>query len=240
MEPIFSRDTLIPASLCDSTGRLSRQGAFSAFMDIATDHAEQLGIGFSKLSPRHLFWLTVKTKIRFYDRPAMCESVRLVTWPEKPGPVRCNRSYEIRRGEELLVAGRTEWAVINTATGAITPSAEVFPPEMDYTQGAALAEGYARIPDRFEGIEPFAEYRVRSTDIDLGGHMNNAAYPRALLGAFSNRELEEMNIRTIDLVFRAPCFEGELLEFYKKEQDGVLDIRLARGEDTILLARLTE
>ncbi len=240
MDPVFSLDYLIPASLCGADGRLSLQGAFSAFMDIATEHAERLGVGFSALAPRSLFWLTVRTKIRYYARPAMTERTRLITWPEKPGPMRCSRSYELRRGEELLVAGRTEWAVINTATGVLVPSAELFPPELSFDRPAALADAYVRIPDRFGDLAPFAEYRVRSTDIDLGGHMNNAAYPRALLGAISNAELRARGIGTVDLSFRAPCYEGELLELYKKEENGILDLRMARGGDTILLARMTE
>ncbi len=238
MEQVFERDYLIPPSICDCRGCLSYPGAFSIFMDLATEHAGKLGLGHGVLGARSLFWLTVRTKIRYFSRPAFDERVRLVTWPEKPGILRCNRSYEIRRGEELLVVGRTEWAVLNTAAGRVVPSAEVFPPELDCMRGPAIDETYARIPDRFEGREPFAEYRVRSTDIDLGGHMNNAAYPRALLGAFSNAELAAMDLHTIDLLFRAPCYEGELLQFYRKEQAGALDLRMGRGDETILLARL--
>jgi len=78
---------------------------------------------------------------------------------------------------------------------------------------------------------------VRASDIDLGGHMNNAAYPRALFGAFSIAELEAMQFRSIDLIFRAPCYEGDRLTFYKKEGNGGIDLRIARGEETVLLAR---
>ena len=68
--------------------------------------------------------------------------------------------------------------------------------------------------------------------------MNNAAYLRALFGAFSNAELAAMEIREIDAGFRASCFEGETLRFYKKENGGALEVRIARGEETVLLARI--
>ncbi|MBR6840134.1 MAG: hypothetical protein IKM82_06040, partial [Oscillospiraceae bacterium] len=146
----------------------------------------------------------------------------------------------IRRGGELLIAGRTEWAVMNTEANTIAPATDLFPPELDYVSVPAVSEPFVRVPARFDGVEPFASYTVRSTDIDLGGHMNNAAYPRALFSAFSIQELEAMQARSIDLIFRAPCYEGEELTFYKKEGEGVTDLRVARGDETVLLARIAK
>ena len=238
MQPIFEQNILIPPSACDYSGRLGYAGAFAVLMDLATEHAEHLGIGLAAMKAKNRFWVTVRIKIIFHERPAVSEAVRLITWPEKPGAVRCNRSYEIRRGDKLLIAGRTEWAVMNTEANAIAPAADLFPADLDYVSGSSVSEPFVRIPARFDGTEPFASYTVRSTDIDLGGHMNNAAYPRALFGAFSAKELEAMQARSIDLIFRAPCYEGEKLDFYKKESEGVTDLRIARGDETVLLARI--
>lgn len=240
MEQKFETEILIPPSACDYSGKLGYAGAFAVLMDLATEHAERLGIGLAAMRAKNRFWVTVKTKILFYERPAVSESVRLITWPEKPGAVRCNRSYEIRRGDTLLLAARTEWAVMNTELNTIAPATDLFPADLDYESGAAVNEPFARVPDRFDGIEPFAAYTVRSSDIDLGGHMNNAAYPRALFGAFFTGELDARKIRSVDLIFRAPCYEGQALAFYKKEADSALDLKIARGGDTILLARIAE
>ncbi len=114
--------------------------------------------------------------------------------------------------------------------------AEVFPQE-DFDRPSACPGPYARVPDRFGDLAPFAEYRVRSTDIDVGGHMNNAAYLRAFFGAFSCAELAQMRISEIDAAFRAPCFEGDTLRFYRRENEGAVDLRAARGEETVLLLR---
>ena len=240
MQPRFEQEILIPPSACDYSGRLGYAGAFAVLMDLATEHAERLGIGLSAMMAKQRFWVTVRTKILFFERPAVSEAARLITWPEKPGAVRCNRSYEIRRGNELLIAGRTEWAVMNTEANTLAPATDLFPPELDYISVPAVSEPFVRIPARFETMVPFASYTVRSTDIDLGGHMNNAAYPRALFGAFSTEELEAMQARSIDLIFRAPCYEGEELIFYRKESEGVTDLRVARGDETVLLARIAK
>ena len=37
--------------------------------------------GGEAMAQRGLFWLTVRTRIRFYKRPAMMQTVELETWP---------------------------------------------------------------------------------------------------------------------------------------------------------------
>ena len=240
MEQLFEQTQIILPSMADAGGRLGIPNTFGLFMDIASIHAGLLGCGLNAMSRRGLFWLTVKTQIVFFDRPMVMERVSARTWPESPGKIRCNRSYELRRGEEILVAGKTEWAVMDLRTKQLSPLSEIYPSELSFDLPLAVPDPYARIRDTEDDWQPFADYRVRSTDIDLGGHMNNAAYPRALFGAFSTEELEAMQARSIDLIFRAPCYEGEELTFYKKESEGVTDLRVARGDETVLLARIAK
>ena len=72
---------------------------------------------------------------------------------------------------------------------------------------------------KFEDAGLFSHYAVRSTDIDLGHHMNNVAYVRLLLDCFSAKELASGNIQSVELHYSTPCFEGEALTVYKKSLD---------------------
>ena len=221
MERTLTREFPVPVSQCAADGRLSLPGVFNMFMDMATLHAKVLGIGLEELSPRGLFWLTVRTKIRVYRRPGLTEEISVTTWPEKPGKLRSYRDYVLRDTQGVAAEGKTEWAVINTGTGRLTPVEEVFPPELReaLTDETVLPEPFSRIREQFAPEDAWASYTVRSTDIDLGGHMNNAAYPRMVLGAFSNRELEELKIREMELYFRAPCYEGDTLTLCRRPTD---------------------
>lgn len=68
--------------------------------------------------------------------------------------------------------------------------------------------------------------------------MNNAAYLRALLGCFSTAEVAELAIREIDLVFRAPCYEGDELELRRMRTEAGLDLAFLREGKPAFLARL--
>lgn len=238
MNRLFSYDLTILPSVCDSTGRLSVPGTFALFMDIATAHAETLGVGLRAMAQRRLFWLTVRTRIRFFRRPSMAETVTVETFPEEAGKVRCNRDYRLRSGDELLAAGKTEWAILDTATGRPHPVQGVFPTDLEPEIPPVWDDPFSRIAEDFSGASRLADYTVVSTDIDIGGHMNNAAYIRALAGLFSTEAWNAMEIREMEVVYRAPCFAGSVIATERREIPGGMELRMSAEGKTVLLARI--
>lgn len=238
MNSIYEMKLPVTPGYCDASGKLGYHEAFRIFMDAAAIHAQLLGIGMKEMSERNLFWLTVKTKVCFYRRPFMGEVVTIRTWPEAPEKIRCLRSYEIRKGEELLAAAKTEWAVLDMGTNRVVPMENVYPGEIDFPETTACAGPFARVADEFAPEDMYEEYRVSSADIDVGGHMNNSAYVRAVMGSLSNEEIKGLRIKEIDAVFRAPCFEGENLSIQKKKTEEGTDVRVSRDGQTVLLMRI--
>lgn len=238
MRGYYEREMTILPSMCDATAKLGVPNAFALFMDVATEHAEALGIGMNGLMKQGLFWLTVRTRIRFLKRPAMTQSVTVRTWPETPERSRCNRDYAILRDGEIIVEGKTEWMIMNLKTNRLYPVDGVFPVDLELLEDRVLPEPFARLSDDFAGAESMGGYTVRSTDIDLGGHMNNAAYVRAIAGAFSSKDWQAMDVGEMEVAFRSPCFEGEELNIQRRDAGGCVDIRLSRGDKTIVLARI--
>ncbi len=238
MENSLKKQLVIPASDCDHTARLSIPDTFALFQDIATDHANALHIGVPDLSPRGLFWLTVKTKVKLFRRPDMNEAAEAETWPEPAERIRCNRDYRLTHGGEVLALGKTEWAIANLATGQLHKAAEVFPPELTMRTDAVWTEPFARLRDDFADEPVFARYTVRSTDIDLGGHMNNVAYVRALAGAFSTREWDAMDVKELEIHFKTSCYEGDTLVMQRREKDGGTEVRMSVDGKTVILARI--
>ena len=229
----------ILTSMCDNTSKMSIPSIFSLFMDIATEHAPQMGVGFYDLSKRGLFWITVKTKIKIFNLPKIIDEVTAATWPETPGRVRCNRYYTISKDGEILVTGKSEWAVISLNDGRLHKLSEINPEGLEYSKDIVCDEPYAHISEDFSDCEILGRYKVCSTDIDLGQHMNNAAYIKALFGMFSCKELEDMNICEADIAFRTPCYEGDELTVRCRKDDNALEIGILKSDGkTAATARL--
>ena len=215
---VFEKEMKILPSVCDGTGRLSIPDTFALFMDMATEHADTLGIGRKDLAKDDLFWLTVKTKVRFLKRPKMGDTVLVSTWPEAPQLLRCNRDYAVSADGETILAGKTEWAVMNMKTGKLYGTKEIYPPELILDDRRVMPEPFARI--RNTGEEQTAGiYTVRSTDIDIGGHMNNAAYVRAFAGLLDSAQWKGMTFSDLEVHFCSQCFEGDTMTFRRSETE---------------------
>lgn len=235
MENRLSIDWVVPLSLCDDRGVLSTQGALEEFMNIAAQHAEQLGIGGAAMAQRGLFWLTVRSRVRFHARPAMLETVTAETWPGETEGLRSERYYALRRGGVLLAEARTQWAVFDLAKKRVIPAAGVFPPELVFSDERVCTEGYA--PLREVPEEEVSRYTVRSVDIDIGHHMNNVAYVGMLLGTLPTDALH--TIREMQTHYRRPCLEGETLSIRRRQtEDGWRFAVVKENGETAVTAQL--
>ena len=241
MDNWYTQSQVILPSSCDFQGKLGVDQTFRMFMDIAAQHAEALGVGMQPLLQKNLFWLTVRAKVKFLRRPGMLEEVSVSTQPiaPEPGAMRCLREYRVEQGGAPLILGRTEWAVMDVRTGKPISMDGVFPEGTAFAAAPDYDAPFLRVAGSLANADVLGAYTVRSTDIDLGGHMNNVAYLRSLLGLISVAEQRAAEFSEAEAVFLAPCFEGETLTFRTRQRDGAREFAAFRPEGKLaLLARL--
>ena len=239
MENKISREIMVGPSMCDSKARMTFTACVNLFMDMATVHAEMIGNGPTVLTPKGLFWITAKTRIRILRAPLLTETVTVSTWPEKPGAFKGDRDYEITSGDSILVLGKTEWCVIDFGTKRPARVKSVYPEGMEYLDDVSIPEGFEKINDTFEA-DPYATHKVDSSDIDIGGHMNNGAYVRALMSTFSVKELNDLKPTSLEIVYLESCYEGDILYFRREITENGINIRMdLRNGRTAALAKLS-
>ena len=227
----LEKNSSVLISQCDNTGHLSIPSIFSLFGDLASEHAPSLGLGSDVLAEKGLFWVAVRTKIKI-NTPAkvgdaLCES----TWPEAPGRARCTRYYMLEHENSVVAEGKTEWAIVDLETGRPHKLSEIYPENLEHLPDVVCEEPFIKITEDFSGCELLGKYTIRSIDIDLGQHMNNARYIHALFGLFTCCELSEMNISFVEINFRAQCYEGDELSFFiRTADDGAREIGIIRPD----------
>ena len=230
MEASFTRKQTITPGLCDSSGRLSCADTFRLFQDVASEHAERMGLGGVAMQKRHAFWMTVRTRVHVYRRPWMMQEVDLTTWPMAPGKMRCDRCYRLLGGETLLAEGRTEWCVYDTQANAVRSTEGLFDPETVFSDALLLPDPYARFRHDFTDENRACTHVVRASDIDVGRHMNNVAYLRMLMDSFSVSEQEKLRITEMEILFCMPCFEGEKLDVLRRRTDSGYEFGVRRPD----------
>ena len=240
MNPVYTKTVAILPSQADAWGRLSLPHTFDLFMDTATEAAGAMGVGWDFLMRRGLFWITVKARVRLIDPPRLLDTVDVVTWPEAPGDMRCNRHYEIRKDGAVLARGLTEWAIVSVQDGRPQPLSGILPEDMEYPE-ADNTEPFPMIGGDFTD-PPFARHLVAATDIDMARHMNNVAYVRAIMNAFPLKAWKALNVRQMDVIFLTSAHEGDTLAFRQRRDGDALDIQgtLPDGRVSVLARLATE
>lgn len=238
MENKLTEKIKIQPSDVDCNDYLSYPDIFALFQNIAVDQSEMLGYDQSVLTPKGLFWVTSKCKVKINERPKQGEYIDLSTWPEKPDRIRGRRNYTFEKDGKRLIEATSEWAIIDRNANRLYMINKLYDESFEFCPEKVLTDPFTRFTTAFTG-EPFAEYTVRSIDIDFEGHMNNVAYIRALIGLFSRKELEELDPKFIEVQYKTSCYEGDKLLWYRAETDEGVELCAKLGDGTeIFFAKL--
>lgn len=238
----FKQAFVLAPDCCGQTGRLTPLGAFTLMQSLAVQHAEEIGVGGAAMAAKGLFWLTVHTRIDFFAPAKLMDALEGITWPEpcNARAYRSYRSYALERGGETVAIGRTLWAILGDEGRLMQFSSAGFPEDYVFSERQGIADAPTRFADDFDEGDLVRHYTVRSTDIDLGHHMNNVAYVRALLDCFPAAVLDSGAVRSMEVHYAAQCREGEELSVYLKREGALCRMAVKRPEGkTAILASVT-
>ncbi|MBQ6150133.1 MAG: hypothetical protein IJJ03_00575 [Mogibacterium sp.] len=217
-------DMRVMPSMCDENSLMSIPAMLDMFQDAAGTHAESVGIGAFDLEKMGLFWIVSKVRLRVNDRPLVQEMLESTTWIQPADRVSCERDWSISKDGRQIAYVRSIWAALRRDDFRPGHMADFYP-DSDFTIAPPDDIPFTRMGKNFEGAEPLGEYRIRSVDIDRGGHMNNVNYVRAMLGCFTCAQLAEMDIRELDMQFILQCYEGETIRFVKRpSEEGLMEV----------------
>ena len=236
----YSRDVMILPSMCDSYSKLSIPAAFDMFQNMATLHADHFDIGPAGMNRRNYFWVITRIVMHFDRMPSMMDMTEMLTWIQPADRAKSERDFALYAGDEKLFEGRSIWAVMSHETGRLVPMAGLFPDHIEFDEPAPELP-LSKIGKDFDGCEEIGRYTIRSVDIDLGGHMNNVNYIRAMLGCFTTEKIRELNIKDMEVQFVSQSYEGSTITFRCREADnGSLEIGALNEEGkAVFLARLS-
>lgn len=234
----FEKQIVLTPDLCGRRAGLSPLAAFTIFQGIASEHAEAIGVGGAAMAKRGEFWLTVHSRVDFYEPAYLMDALTAQTWPERceGRDIRCFRSYRLTHGEKTVALGRTQWAILGPEGKILRFEQSGFPVDFPFRPGAAIDEPPTRFHDDLTQDELVYPHPVRATDIDMGRHMNNVVYIRLLLDCFSAKELASGMIRTIEAHYASPCLEGETLGVFCRREEGRcrMAVKHADGRPAVL------
>ena len=220
--PVFTREGLVTASMCDASRRLGLSAQFRILQDLASEHAALLGVGADDMNRRGLYWVVTHTRLLIRSRVALNAPLTMTTWPNRCAPedVRTYRSYRIESAGMPVLEARSEWIVLHAETNRPVRARDSgFPIGLDFCETVAAPGPFLRERDDFGDDDACFSRPVFASDIDSAQHMNNVAYVRAMLDAFSVRELNELPVSWIEIRYGDPSRENDAITIAKKQAE---------------------
>ena len=80
MNPLWETSLKIRAFDVDANNRLKVSTIFDYFQDAASNHAEELKVGYSDLIPKGYFWVLSWARVEFIDYSKFMEEIKIQTW----------------------------------------------------------------------------------------------------------------------------------------------------------------
>jgi medium-chain acyl-[acyl-carrier-protein] hydrolase len=196
---------------CGVDGRIKIFSLMQYLQEIAALHAEQLGLGFARLSEIGGYWVLSNIRIEINRLPGRDDQLTLKTWPSGFSRTIATREFvgKDQNGSELFHAG-SEWMVLNKQTNRLK---NLFKLKLNLPKVAVKA-----LPDNLKRLEPMNEYNqvaqvlVPHSVIDLNGHVNNTEYVRWGIDALSRTSKLNESIRSMQATYLSEAFEGDELD----------------------------
>ena len=225
----------------DFLERLKPSAVLQYFQDLATVHADIIGIGFEEMAARNMIWVLSKLSVKYYRSPKVGERIKVTTFPRKPSTAYALRDFYITdKNENVIVSGSSKWLVIDINNHMIRRCSPLFsyPDDVYFPNEPFEDPNKALLNARDGEMKHIMSDIVHLTDIDRNGHMNNARYGDILLNAFTPEYLKGREIERFDLNFLNEMKIADKYDVYCVTDDETAVIRGQRGGDTVFRSEI--
>lgn len=216
MTPFIEKHYFLSASDANAEGFVSLTSLTRNIIDIATDHANALGIGNPMMKEMDMKagWILSRLTIDLEESPKVNDTYVLKTWIEDFNRHFSARCFSVSSPEGKVYGYcRTIWLVIDTETHKnLGLSHFKMPAELILGDVAPIPRQEKHFPIFEMGGEnpggkaieanhaPF-HYVFKYCDLDFYRHVNTVRYVTMLLNQFSLKDHDESRVKRIELSF---------------------------------------
>ena len=216
---ILEQDFTIASTDVDAYGNCRPAALLRFFQDLATEHADRLGMGRGYLTQEyHAVWMLARVWYRL-DRPLhMGETVTVRTWHRGAGGLIVYRDFDLMVDGAPVGEAVSAWIVADIEsrkmlrpTGVENIAASPVPETVKEKQLKLI-----RTPKEREYVYTKT---IRYSDLDLNFHMNNTKYADVLLDAMAPEELQGKFLSEMQLNYSQECLAGEAVDICRHVED---------------------
>ncbi|MDE5874826.1 MAG: hypothetical protein K2H15_04190 [Muribaculaceae bacterium] len=245
MEKIYKETFFLSAGETNAEQELSLPLMMAKIIDIATAHANELGIGNPAMADIKAGWVLSRVTIDMNRYPKVNDTYCISTWIESFNRHFSERAFCISSPDgEIFGYARTIWMVMSTVdhtniglSGLNLPqemiAGDVPPIEKQAKHITILPPEELRdAPSNFlTATTPVFNYRFKYCDLDSYRHVNTVRYVTLLLNRFSLEEFDNTFVKRLELSFMHEAKYGMGTQLLRSDNEsGLLSSFLLRKD----------
>ncbi len=209
---VYTHTYRLTAAQCNAQSELAPAMLVQQIIEVSTEHADLLGIGFERLRHDDNLWVLSRIAFEMKRYPRLLEHYSLSTWIEGYNRHFSERNFEIRgEGGEVLGYARTVWFSINMTTRRPANLESI-------TEIARTISDHPCPIERQGKIRPVNppqtvhNYTFMLSDIDVNRHVNSARYVELILNQFTLDTFDECFLSRFEIEYKHECHFGKQVE----------------------------
>lgn len=242
MEAVYKEEFQLSAGEANAEGEMSIPVLFNKIIEIATTHANALGIGNPAMAHLRMGWVLSRVTFEASAYPKVNEKFSISTWVES-----WNRHFSVRNfrldsaGGEALIYVRSVWMVLNMETRENAGLAHLSLPDSSVSGRIVPIEPQKKhrtiLPEAagdgksLIACEEESYHTFKYCDLDFYRHVNTVRYVVLILNQFSLEEMDNNIVGRFEISFLKEGKYGKEMRILKAE-DGLSTWALSFSEAT--------
>lgn len=244
LKPIYKESCFVSAGEANPEQELSLPILVAKLIDIATAHANSLGIGNPSMLDLKAGWVLSRVTIEMSAYPKVNEKYEISTWIEVFNRHFSEREFKITSYDgKTLGYARSIWMVMSTVDHTNVGLSQFSLPSeliLDPINPIARQAKHVSIVSETENQEtkgalvathPIFSYRFKYCDLDSYRHVNTVRYVTLLLNRFSLEEHDQTFIRRLELSFMHEARYGMDTELLRHDSEELTTEFLLRNTE---------
>lgn len=253
----YSQKFFNSANESNPEGELAVNILVGNIIEIATAHANMLGIGNPAMAHLGAGWVLSRLTIEMEQYPKCNTSYSIKTWVENWNRHFSTRDFSIEDEQgNILGYARTVWMVLDMKThdnfglshlnlpeGAISEHECPISPQTKHVEIKPFNTDPDNVPSKaLKATVPDTEYTFKYNDIDFYRHVNTVRYITILLNQYSLEEFDRCFVKRIELSFLHEGSFGDTVTIFRhnsSEFDSAYSLYSHKTDRPVIFARIS-
>lgn len=218
-EAILTRSFYLSAAECNAQQEMSLPLLAQKLIDVATEHANILGIGNPNMPNPDMGWVLSRLTVEMNRYPHENTNYSITTWVEDWNRHFSRRAFSIADEEgNIMGYARSIWMVLNTSDRSNAGLTGLnFKHEWISNMQCPIPMQEKHV--RIEPDDNSSVYRFKYCDIDFYRHVNTVRYIDLLLNQFDMQDYDENIVNRLELSFLHEASYGMEIRIMKQSSE---------------------